>query len=205
NKMVDQEVVVTENNYEHNNVTIEIKKQNEDGEFEDIRDSFDEWENGGITSDALFRFKEDGTYKMSVEASDAAGNKAKNVSTTFTIDTNHPNTVISGVEDQGHYNETMPVDMQVKDRNIDESNTNLEVNKWNKETNQFEAMDIDTSLIFENKQANWQYDFDEEGKYELILNATDKAGHQAESQHIIFTIDKTNPEVLIDSLTNGKF
>src|SRR5699024_802101 len=144
-------------------------------------------------------------YRVNVTSTDAAGNKAKSAAASFTIDTNHPDIVISGVENKEHYNESKPVAIEVKDQNIDESKTSLEVNKWNEETDQFEVMDIDTSLVFENNQADWQYNFEEEGQYEIILDATDKAGHEAKSQHITFTIDKTKPEVSIDSLKNGKY
>lgn len=205
-KHVVSNVIVKEHNYEENNVTITIEKQNESGTFEPYEsDSFKDWENSGFQSEAAFPFNEDGTYRITVNAVDLAGNEAVGERVVFTIDTENPVSTISGVKHQEHYTSARSVEVDIKDHNIDESATNLTVNKWNHNSEQFEPYDIDTTLQFERKHAEWQHDFEEEGTYEMIVRAKDKAGREAEDAHVIFTIDHTDPVVSIVNIKDKTY
>ncbi|PWU69440.1 Ig-like domain-containing protein [Gracilibacillus dipsosauri] len=201
-----QEVTVEEHNYQDNNVKITVEREDSEGEYHPYKsDKFDEWENTGVTSNAKFPIEEDGTYRLRVSATDKAGNKAKEVEAIFTLDSAQPESLISGVEDDHHYSDSKPVTVSVKDNNIDEDLTNLEVNKWSEESDQFEALGIDTELVFDKKEAEWKYKFEEEGTYQIILEATDLAGRKAKTQEVVFTIDETPPVVSVDSLKNQEY
>ncbi len=205
-KKLKNTVTVREYNYEENNVTIKVEKQNESGEFETYEsDDFDEWENSGLTSEVKFPFDEDGTYRITVNAVDAAGNKAERQRSVFTIDTENPNSTISGVEHQKHYTEGQTVQVDIQDNHIDEAATTLAVNEWNHNSEQFEKSDIDSALAFDRKQAEWRHEFEDEGTYEIIVKAKDKAGRDAEEAHVIFTIDQTDPVVSIDNIKNKTY
>ncbi|SFM22651.1 Ig-like domain (group 3) [Gracilibacillus orientalis] len=208
-------VTVKEHNYEKNNVTINIEKRNKSGEFKTYEsEDFDEWENNGYLSEADFPFHEDkkdesksidGTYRITVDAVDAAGNKATRKRAVFTIDTSDPKSAISGVEHQEHYIKGKTAQVDIKDNNINESASSLTVNKWDHNSEKFEKHDIDTNLEFERRQAEWQHDFEEEGTYEIIVKAIDKAGREAEEAHAIFTIDNTDPVVSIDNMKDQTY
>src|SRR5699024_476078 len=197
-------------NYEHNTVDIVIEKKNDDGEFEEYSSEEleeVEWENTGITSTAAFPFTEDdGTYRMHVTSVDKAGNKASEKISTFTIDRENPETFITGVEDGEHYNDKeKAVSAKVKDENIDQSRTTLEVNKWDEKENEFVDADIETGLDFDGNLATWEHDFSDEDTYEIVLNATDKAGRSGITQRVVFTIDRTDPVVLMDKIKDGEY
>ncbi len=119
--------------------------------------------------------KDEGEYELVVTAIDAAGNKTEKT-VKFVIDKTNPEITIKGVEDGKHYNtDVTPV------VTVNEGTFTMALN----------GKDYKGETI------------KDEGKYELIVTALDKTGNKAEKT-VKFVIDKTNPEITIKGVEDGK-
>lgn len=206
NERVTANIAVTEKNYDANNVSIEILKQDQNGSFEVYEnDSFETWENKEIVSDLDLLFDEDGTYKIKVHATDKAGNKADEIVKSFTVDTKAPVLVIDGVKDHQHYNKDIKVGFSANDENIDLENTIIQIEKWNDSANDYQIIEIDEELSVISGLVSLSYNFTDEGLYRLQLAVTDKAQNQAEEEVVHFTIDKTTPITSITNIIDQEF
>ncbi|MDY0408696.1 Ig-like domain-containing protein [Paracerasibacillus soli] len=197
-------VTVNEHNYAKNKVDIQIKRENPDGTIQNYSPS---WKNEGTTTTLDIPFTDDALYHIVVNATDDAGNKAKEKSATFTIDTIKPKLSIQGVENTNevkHYNESKDVTFKVTDTNIDKEKTVLIVKRLNRGTGKMENVNVG-KLAFTKTKAELKYRFSQEGLYTVELHATDKARNQAEPVKITFVIDKTAPVLSIDNVTDHAY
>lgn len=201
NKSQNVTIRVAEKNYGNNNVNISVtKKEKIDGK--PVEYPLDEWENVKEVSDLSHLFDRDGEYEITVEATDAAGNKGVTEKILFTIDKTDPTVDLeTDIENGQNYRTNMLVKMRAEDRNIDLSKTNLEVKKNGKIFNvgNLKLLDDSKTIGFNS------YTFFEEGNYVINLNTRDKAGNYKEHDQLAFIIDKTNPIVKIDGVNNNSF
>lgn len=194
-------ITVEEHNFGNNKVDIKVTRKAEvDGKPVDY--SIGEWKNVKEVSDLGHLFDRDGEYEITVEATDAAGNKGDTEKLLFTIDKTDPKVDLeSQIENGQNYSTNKLVKMRAEDRNIDLSNTVLEVEKNGKAYNVGKL-----KLLGDSKTVGYNsYTFFEEGEYEINFKTTDKAGNTKKHEQLAFIIDKTNPIVKIDGADNNSF
>lgn len=156
------------------------------------------WVNDDVLSSLTHEFKEDGDYVISMASEDAAGNKADPKVTTFTIDKTAPVLSVTGVKDGEDYNRDKPVEVKLRDTNLDLSTTNLVITKNGKAYNA-------GSFNASGGVATLNHIFKEEGKYKISFSATDKAKNKTVHEDISFIIDKTRPVVKLDGAADNSF
>jgi large repetitive protein len=197
----NMKITVEEHNFANNKVDIKVTRKVEvDGK--PVEYPIEEWENVKEVSELSHLFERDGEYEITVEATDAAGNKGDTAKLHFTIDKTDPKVELeTDIVNGNNYRKSMLVKMKAEDRNIDLSNTNLEVKKNGKTFNVGELKLLDDSKII----AFNSYTFFEEGNYVINLNTRDKAGNYKKHDQLAFIIDKTNPVVKIDGVENNSF
>jgi large repetitive protein len=201
NKSIPVNIGVTERNFENNNVNITVTRKLEVNR-EPMNYPIGEWKNIKEITDLSHLFDRDGEYEITVEATDAAGNKGDTEKLHFTIDKTDPEVELeTDIVNGNNYRKNMLVKMKAEDRNIDLSNTNLEVKKDGKAFNVGEL-----KLLGDLKTTAFNsYTFFEEGNYVINLNTRDKAGNYKKHDQLSFIIDKTNPVVKIDGVNNNSF
>lgn len=208
NAPVTQEIEVIEHNYESNDVTIDVYQENNQGQFVPYDHSkAKNWNNSAQTSQLSLDFDQDGKYRIVVNAVDAAGNQAQTASQIFTIDQMDPSLSIRGVNDQEHYNQSRQVTVEVKDTNLNPDRTNLMIYKLNEQTGKMEQYDSVPKVSFSARRANWSHLFstNDEGIFQIRLNATDWAGNSSSHETITFTIDKTAPVLQANQIEDGQY
>ncbi|GHH98734.1 Ig-like domain-containing protein [Neobacillus kokaensis] len=132
-----------------------------------------------------YNFSKDGLYTIAVTTEDKAGNGPVAVNRTFTIDKTKPAIEITGVDNDAYYNVDKPVSVTIRD-------VNLDVNKITvtRDGARYAAGGYSVS----GDTASLRHNFSKEGKYHIVVNATDKAGNSF-SREMSFTIDKTKPVI----------
>jgi large repetitive protein len=176
-------VKVTERYFGTNDVTLIATK---DGKELNIGD----WKNTDLDSFLHYNFSQDGLYSVLVKATDKAGNVGTDLKKTFTVDTKKPAIEITGVENEQHYNVDKPVTATIKDVNLDINKIIVKKNGANYNAGGFTI----THHQYEDSVAKLTHNFSAEGDYEIVIEATDKAGNSF-SQQVKFTIDKTKPVI----------
>ncbi|WP_079506412.1 Ig-like domain-containing protein [Mesobacillus jeotgali] len=171
-------ISIDELNYDTNNVSISATK---DGAGFPIGT----WKNTGKLSKLGYNFTRDGLYTIHVTAEDKAGNGPITEKRTFTIDETKPEIEITGVENNAYYNVDKPVNVTIKD-------VNLDINKMTVTRNgaRYNAGGFSVN----GDLASFRHNFSGEGEYHILVEATDKAGNSF-SKTMKFTIDKTKPVI----------
>lgn len=187
-------VKVNEHNYENNNVSILVKKDQETYEF-------GKWKNVSEASEISHTFTEDGDYEVTVEAEDKAGNKTEPKKLHFTVDNAKPVLKIAGVTDGKFYSKGQSVNISVDERNFKNNSVQLSV------TRRVEVDGVKANFpIGEWKNvaalSDLAYEFDRDGDYEISVSATDAAGNEGVAQKVLFTIDQVQPELSISGVEN---
>ena len=122
----------------------------------------------------------DGTHSIRIRLKDRVENLA-DVGWSFIIDTIPPQITIEGVVDGSFVNEDVVPVITITDEHPDTQSITLNGTPF-----------VSGTVITE------------EGDYTLQVNAQDKAGNSS-SQTVIFTIDKTPPEITITGITEGEY
>jgi len=190
----DNQSVINHNGYyPASNIEIKVKngllisdaelKVTKDGEpYESVSDfTIDNWQ---VTWNHLF--DKDGKYVIEATVTDLFGERTVSPFE-FTIDSTKPVLAINGVEDGKNYKEAKNVAISVNDANFNKENTHVKVTKKDIDGNEH---DVRVNVDAYGKAS---YNFTEDGKYIIKLSSTDKAGNEATSQTVAFTIDKTYP------------
>lgn len=119
--------------------------------------------------------KDEGKYQLKAVSVDKAGNTSE-MTVNFVIDKTNPVITIAGVENGKYYN------------------TNI--------TPKVAANEGTLTMTLNDKPYNGE-EIKDEGKYELRATAVDAAGNTSEMT-VSFTIDKTNPEITVTGVEDGK-
>ena len=120
------------------------------------------------------KVSEEGSHTLKVVAEDVAGNTATETKD-FVLDKTNPTITIDGVEDG------------------DLKNTDITY-----EVNGSDAV----TVTLNGKDAAASGVISEDGEYTLVATSTDEAGNTA-TKKITFTIDKSNPEIVINGVQDG--
>ena len=130
-------------------------------------------------------FKDEGVYEVRVESVDDAGNRQdnslKDKPITFVIDKSSPNLVVTGIENEGHYEESQKISISVTDNTLMD---NVKIMVDNKLEARFNADEI--------KNSNGRFEYTLKGTNEwqyVEVIASDAAGNESTSGkiHIIIT------------------
>ncbi|WP_210364461.1 Ig-like domain-containing protein [Bacillus sp. REN3] len=171
-------ISIDELNYQTNNVSISATK---DGAPFNIGT----WSNSGKLSKLGYNFTRDGLYTILATAEDKAGNGPITKKMTFTVDKVKPAIQITGVENNAYYNVDKPVNVTIKDVNLDINKISVTRNGRAYGVGGFNVKGDTASL---------SHNFSGEGEYTILVEATDKADNSY-SQTMKFTIDKTKPVI----------
>ena len=196
---VNIDVSTIESFYNTDNVNITVTKTL-DGASSSY--NFGTWNNTAKESSLSHTFKEDGTYLVEVNATDASGNVATKQQLSFTVDKTAPQVAISGANDyfiSGNpialsydvtesYFDTNNVSVVVQKEDVSGNVTTLDVGAWNNT----------------GKESSLKYNLTEDGVYTSTITAVDKAGNKSEVKKIV-TIDTTNPVIRYVDELNGKY
>lgn len=120
---------------------------------------------------------EEGNYELAISAVDKAGNKTE-VLVKFSIDKTAPKVDLTGVEDEKAYNTSINPVIKVDDK---EATVTTTLN----------------GKPYDGKEIS------EEGKYELVVTAVDKANNKTQVL-VKFVIDKTAPIIQVKGIEAGK-
>lgn len=141
-------------------------------------------------------FTEDGAYRVTVLAEDAAGNRdSKTVS--FTIDKTAPVLNITGVTEGAYSNRPVTLNFQSIESFFETNNVRIMVER------RLDGTTYGRNVIFANtaKNSSVSNTFSEDGDYTITMSAIDAAGNEAAVKTLTFTVDCTAPVV---SLTGTK-
>ncbi|MED1468990.1 Ig-like domain-containing protein [Bacillus salipaludis] len=139
----------------------------------------------GRAAVAKHTFKDEGKYELSLNATDRLGNASSEKTAAFTIDRTAPVVTISTVEDGAKYDKDQNVKISVQDPYLEQYD--VAVKKDGK------AYAIKT-LVLDGDTATTDYQFDEDGVYEITVTSKDKADNEKTITKT-FTIDKTGPAI----------
>lgn len=185
-------VKVDEQIYDLDNVTVSATRTI-DGVTSDY--GMEEFVSDSMNAKKNYAFSEDGTYVVTVNAVDAAGNTAVPKQISFTIDKTAPKIEISGPQNDSYHASDVPVEVNVEESFFDTNTVTINVTK---------TLDGQTGNVdFGNwnnqgKNSSLSRSFSEDGTYQIEVQAKDAAGNQAAVQQLTFTVDKTAPEVSIN-------
>lgn len=169
-------VSVDEKNYSTNDVRLSVNN----GSF-----AMGTWVNTAKYTSLSYPFNKDGQYTIEIAATDRAGNGPIKQAKTFTIDQTKPAIEITGVNNNAYYNTDKSVSIAIKDKN-------LEINQITvtKDGSSYQP----GGFSINGETASLSHNFSREGKYDILVEATDKAGNSY-SARMTFTIDKTKPVI----------
>lgn len=137
-------------------------------------------------------FTEDGTYRVTMSATDKAGNVATTRTITFSVDRTKPSIRFVGTENYEQWKKPATVQFTVEESYYAKNRVEIRGT----------CMDIDGNVsnvelpkfTSSGKVSSLTKVFDKDGIYEFEVISTDEAGNR-ESGKIHFTIDQTNPEI----------
>ncbi len=134
-------------------------------------------------------FTDDGTYVVTIEAKDSAGNESVYTSARFTVDKTDPVISTSGAEG-GYYNTDQEMKISVSDIDFVPANSKVFVNEdeqtveWVQSESDKNTWNIKTPLKF-----------DTDGTYNVKVTSADLAAHSVTKECGVIVIDKTKPEI----------
>lgn len=195
---------VTELNYEDTEAKIEMVRTLGGVEQESKTETL---ELKKITSEFLLSYEKEGEYTITITAKDGAGNEAEKEVIQFVIDKTAPQLSITGVRNGYMTKDNISIQLNATDYNHDFSKYKVEVVR----------SDVNGELDRKNYvfgESEWQKNgftavktmtFSEEGKYEVVFDAVDKAGNEAATKKVSFYIDCTAPVIsgIVYSDSNG--
>ncbi|MGN0342801.1 MAG: Ig-like domain-containing protein [Roseburia sp.] len=196
---VETSIKVTESFYDTDEVTIKVTKEL-DGTVSDY--PLKGWRNTGKDSVLKSSFTEDGTYKIQIEAMDAAGNKATIKTLQFTVDKTAPVLSISGAEDYQISSHEIVLQYNVTESYYDTDNVEVSLIKEDIDGNKSEVNV--GNWVNRAKESSLTYQITSDGIYTARIVATDKAGNKAEVQKTV-TVDTNDPVIRYIDEINGKY
>ena len=149
-----------------------------------------------------FTFTEDGTYTITIESKDAAGNSAVEKSISFIIDNTDPVVSISGVTEGSCVKDSVVLEFNAVESNYKDNTVTIEGTRT---LNGRTTETVIDKFISNAKNSTLKQMFNEEGDYEITIKAADSAGNNAKPQTIRFTIDTEAPVIKVDGITNASY
>ncbi|MDO5155654.1 MAG: Ig-like domain-containing protein [Eubacteriales bacterium] len=186
---VDLTFSCDESFYDTNDVRIEVNRKLDGKTISEQIDALPKNQKNASVSQT---FSKDGVYEVSMSAKDRAGNVSETKKVTFSIDQTKPIVSIRGTDNYQLWDESPTLEFVVEESfynddtvKISGTKTDIDGNVEDVELPRFVSTGIVSSLA---------KTFVDEGIYDLVLSAKDKAGNQA-SNEIHFTVDHTKPMI----------
>lgn len=137
-------------------------------------------------------FSEDGTYTITMTATDKAGNPATTKTITFSVDGTKPEIRVTGTENYQMWKRAMNVQFIVEDSYYAGNEVTIMGTRTDIDGN-VEKVSL-PKFVSAAKISSLQQTFEQDGFYEFFITAKDKAGN-SDSTSIHFTIDRTLPKI----------
>lgn len=192
-KDVEISFLIQDANFKTDPSMIQLKQSNQSLQ-PDIK-----WQIAEDGIEASFVTTKEGIYELSLKLCDAAGNQAvyryngkqsDDYKHVFLLDKTAPSVHVNFSEAKmSNHNQQMNI--QIKDDFVEVSNIQLDIKKDHKEYSVKNAWQSSEAGISAN------YEFAEEGFYEVSISAIDQAGNQSRQLLDHFTIDKKPPVISI--------
>lgn len=144
-------------------------------------------------------FSEDGEYKVTIFAKDAAENDSETLVYTFIKDSKAPKVSISGVKNGAFYNKAQKVSVKVVEKHYKSNNVTVSAVKKlgnSKKNMGFPWKNKDVESV--NSKT-----FSQTGTYTITASAIDKAGNKGGPKKVTFTIDTKSPVITITGVRDG--
>ena len=158
----------------------------------------------GLISSNTYLFKDDGDYELSIEVRDSAGNLCSD-GIGFTIDRTAPKISLSdniNTSEELVTNEPPVIRFGVKESNYQSTLVSYELNSVYGNEKKAECK---ASEWFMNSASDeFSVLVEEEGSYELVINAVDGAGNTS-SKTVRFKLDMTSPQIDYVENLNKKY
>lgn len=186
--------------YESNRVNIQVERTL-DGQTRSY--SLDGFLSVSKVSNMSHTFTEDGTYKVTMSAVDAAGNVAVSQTRSFTIDQTKPVISIEGTTNYQLWNQALGLSFVVEEsyyasNHVSVTGTRTDID-GETEVLQFPA------FVNSGKVSSLRQEFVKDGVYDLVVSSKDEAGN-TDKKEVHFTIDKNAPEIyLVESFDGGYY
>ncbi|MCM3664687.1 Ig-like domain-containing protein [Mesobacillus subterraneus] len=194
-------IKVKEHNFEQNDVKISVSRK-EELEGPKKQYNIGVWKNTAEESILSYTFDEDGDYEILVEAKDKAANNGAAKKLTFTVDNKKPVIKISGPLEDAYYNKGTNVKIAVEERNFKNNNVNIAVTRMIEVDGKKVSFPIGEWKNVD-QVSDLSHEFDQDGEYEITVNAKDAAGNQGDTETIHFTVDKIDPELSITGVEDN--
>lgn len=168
NKRQTVSVTVKEHNYSSNNVSVSAIKK-----LGGTKNMGFPWKNKAETTTNSKTYSETGTYTITANANDKAGNSAKTKKVSFTIDTKAPVITITGVKDGGVYTYGQGLNPGAKVEDDYLASKSISFTKGGEPIS----------------NPSWTQIKENDGLYTMTVHAQDKAGNTA-TKTISFTVNR---------------
>ncbi len=162
---------------------------------------------------ASYTFNDDGEYTITMDATDASGNAAAQVTKTFKVDSTAPVLTVRAVDKNNN-----SIESYASVGSDDAETPNYVDVSVSVEEVFFSTNDVKFTVLKDGKDASSQYftnysnrtetstgnqRFDEDGVYNINIQAKDELGNEAEEYGIVFTVDNTAPSIVASSKLNS--
>lgn len=142
-------------------------------------------------------FGQDGTYVVTIQAADKAGNRSEVVKKEFVIDKTAPVIQLSGVT-HTYYADDVQLNVAVQESNYENNQVSIQViREYNGSTTKQTLSDWNST----GKSTSSLKKFTLDGNYTIKVSSTDKAGNRAEEKTVKFIIDQTAPDIVVEGIT----
>lgn len=154
---------------------------------------------------ASYTFNDDGEYTITMDATDASGNAAAQITKTFKVDSTAPVLTVRAVDKNNN-----SIESYASVGSDDSETPNYVDVSVSVEEVFFSTNDVKFTVLKDGKDASSQYftnysnraetstgnqRFDEDGVYNINIKAKDELGNEAEEYGIVFTVDNTAPSI----------
>lgn len=140
-------------------------------------------------------------YFLKVEATNNA-NEKQTLEKKVLLDKTAPKITLSGMEPNAIINENAMLTIKVEEQIFDLAEVTLGAKRTIDHVTA--SYPIGTFKCNAIETVN-QYGFEEDGIYEVVADAVDRAGNRAEQQRIEFTVDRTAPEIKISGVEEDSY
>ena len=192
-------VSVDELNFDDNKVIVKATKEVNGKETAvDFK-----WANDKKVSKHSIAVKETGKYKVTVNATDKAGNKAIEKTLSFTVDNEVPEVAISGFNNKDELHDAPVVTISEAENYMEAAGNkvNVEVKKDREKvfTKEYTDSKVLKNIVLDAKI------FSDDAEYEITASATDAAGNKSAVAKKSFIKDTVAPVVTINAPEQGKY
>lgn len=185
--------------YATNQISIQVEKTL-DGTM--TMESIDGFPRNAKKTAMSHTFSADGTYRVTISATDRAGNVARSQTISFSVDCTKPEIRIIGTDNYEQWDKPVTVQFIVEESYYAGNTVTITGTRMDIEGNVTEVELPD--LVNSGKISSLSQYFDEDGIYSFEIISKDQAGNR-ESKEIHFTIDQTAPKINHLENYNGSY